>query len=243
MMQIAKEDVHQNYVVCRGFDTRMAKFVDYAAGDDNKPGIPVAKPYGKRWKSAYHIGQIFPAILPTQGRPDYVPPSPTAVDWRVGQNPGVAETSRGHPADLSEAINELTTDDGTKYIAWMLLDSGGTSTGELFWCMLMDDHPGRGTCFDILLPTYCPKEAKFKFDCSAPSSEYQLAIDWHYTTSAGGSIPEPNKYAQGWFTPWPLENNPDHDVIFHVVTLDCESDGSCANHGLPCTDTEVDPCA
>lgn len=240
LMQVAASDTHRDYVICRGFDVRTRKFIDYEAGNENKPGIPVAKPYGKRFKRAYQVGQIFPAFLPTQGPPDYVPPTPTDVDWRVGQNPGVAASTPGHPADLSEAVEELMTDDGTKYVNWMLSDGGGFGGSELVWCMTMEDHPGRGTCFDVILPTYCPKEAKFRFDCSA---DHELAIDWGYTISAGGTLPEPEMYAQGWFKPMPLENNPDHDVIFHVVTLDCESDGSCASHALPCADTETNPCA
>jgi len=239
MMQVAKEDVHQDYVICRGFDIRMRKFIDYEEDNDDKPGIPVAKPYGKRVKHVYQIGQVFGAFLPTQGPRDWVCPSPADVDWRVGQNPGVAETTPGHPADLDEAINEMMTDDETKYVNWMLIDTAD----DLIWCMLMEDHPGRFECFYVLQGVWCPKSARFLFDCD--STDYLLAIDLHYTQSAGGLIPEPEKFAQGWFKLMPLENNPNHKMIAVVVTLDCDSDGSCENHGLTdgeCPDTETDPC-
>jgi hypothetical protein len=133
MMQIAASDEYNDYVICRGFDPRIQAFVDYEAGNEDKPGISVAKPFGKRGTNYYLIGQVFPALLPTQGtmyegRPgtrDYVPPSPSTVDWRVGQNPGVAETSVGHPADLDEAITALK-DHNDLYVNWMLIDSSDT---------------------------------------------------------------------------------------------------------------------
>lgn len=242
MMQVAKKDVHRDYVVCRGFDIRMRKFVDYDAGDpEDKPGIPVAKPYGKRMKGMYQIGQVFTACLPTQGPTDYVPPSPVDVDWRVGQNPGVAETTPGHPADLDEAINELMTDDGLKYVNWMLIDTAD----DLIWCMLMENHPGRYVCFDVLQGVWCPSSGKYLFDCGASADDYLIAVDLHYTISAGGLLPEPDIYAQGWFKLMPLDNNPDHKVIAVNVTMDCDSPGSCAPALTDgeCPDTETDPCA
>lgn len=117
MMQVAKTDVHQNYVVCRGHDVRFSKFYDYAAGDPDKPGIPVAKPYGRRRPCLYRVGQIFPAIIPLQ-TPN---PQPASVPWRVGTNPGVATVSVGHPADLYETVTELYTDEG-KLIDYMFLE-------------------------------------------------------------------------------------------------------------------------
>jgi len=119
MFQVAAEDTHVNYVICRGFDIRHNVFVDYAAGNTDKPGIPVAKPFGRRRVGVYTVGQIFPAVLPLQTSN----PSPTSVEWRVGQNPGVSETTAGHPADLSEKVDELKDDDD-KYIDWLLIDEG-----------------------------------------------------------------------------------------------------------------------
>ena len=48
MMQVAADDTYDDYVVCRGFDTRILKFVDYEEGSSEKPGISVAKPFGDR---------------------------------------------------------------------------------------------------------------------------------------------------------------------------------------------------
>jgi len=132
MMQIAAPDDYSDYVICRGFDPRIQKFVDYEDGNEDKPGISVAKPFGNRVKCYYQVGQIFPAFLPTQGTVyegrqgtrDYVPPSPTGVDWRVGQNPGKADDScAGQPLSLDEPITAMTDHD-EKLICWMLIDSG-----------------------------------------------------------------------------------------------------------------------
>ena len=131
MMQVAAEDTYANYVICRGFDPRMLKFIDYEAGNADKPGISVAKPYGTRVVGYYQIGQVHPALLPTQGTvsdgtpsaQNYVPPSPTGIEWRLGQNPGKAATTAGHPATLNEAIQSLT-DHNDKSVQWMLIDSG-----------------------------------------------------------------------------------------------------------------------
>ncbi len=119
MMQVAAEDEHEDYVICRGFDTRMRKFIDYEEGNENKPGIPVAKPFACRVTYQYGIGQVYPALLPLQ-----IPiPSPSDVNWRVGQNPGVSATTAGHPADLDEEVEILYDDNGT-VINWMLFDTG-----------------------------------------------------------------------------------------------------------------------
>lgn len=134
MMQIAAEDQYQNYVICRGFDTRIRKFVDYEAGNANKPGISVAKPFRNRVKCYYQVGQVFPAVLPVQGTNNYTPPSPVAVNWRVGQNPGKSSTSCGQPHLLTDSITELT-DHNSKYVNWMLLDSGPT----FLWVALQED--------------------------------------------------------------------------------------------------------
>ena len=52
IVQVAKEDTEDNYVYCRGFDPRISKFIDYDSQDPDKPGIPVAKPYGKRYQES-----------------------------------------------------------------------------------------------------------------------------------------------------------------------------------------------
>jgi hypothetical protein len=240
MVQIAAADTYADYVICRGFDISIGKFIDYEAGSATKLGMSVAKPYGKRRAGAYRIGQVYPACLPTQfsGPPfKQCPPSPTAVDWRVGQNPGVAETTQGHPADLDETIEELV-DHNELYVNWMLLDASGD---ELVWCMLKENHPGRGICFNVVVGTWCPYEAKYRFpDCDSTAEEIP-AIDWHY------AVPYPDKYAQGWFKMMPLSGNESHSMIAVCVSLDCESDDLCeGTHDLDedgeCPTSEGDPC-
>jgi len=141
MMQVAAEDTCADYVICRGFDTRIRKFIDYAESDPNNPGIPVAKPYGKRQTGQYEIGQVFAALLPLQtGNP-----SPTDAPIRFGQNPGVAAVSQGHPADLDEDVEILYTDDG-KVINWLLVDAAADAAGDtLVRFELIDDMFG-GEC-------------------------------------------------------------------------------------------------
>ena len=122
MVQVAAEDTIADYVICRGFDPRISKFIDYEEGNDDKPGIPVAKPYGNRKTGVYKLAEIHAALLPLQS----TNPSPTSVPWRVGQNPGVSVDTEGHPADLDEVVDELYTEEG-KLINWMMADSASSS--------------------------------------------------------------------------------------------------------------------
>ena len=133
MMQVAADDTYDDYVICRGFDPRILRFIDYESGNDDKPGISVAKPFGKRTSGTYEIGEVYPALLPTQGgsgvsdfkQVNYTPPSPTAVQWRVGQNPGVTVggLDGGQPEDLDDEIAILRDHNG-KAVNWLLVDSG-----------------------------------------------------------------------------------------------------------------------
>ena len=145
MMQVAAEDVWDNYVICRGFDPRILKFIDYAEGDPNKPGICVAKPFGNRTAGTYQVAEIYPAFLPTQGNAGfadfrqvtYVPPSPTTVDWRVGQNPGVVTggQSGGQPQTLSDSVGILIDHNG-KAVNWLLVDN---RSGPIDYFILAED--------------------------------------------------------------------------------------------------------
>ncbi len=114
MMQVAAEDTHDNYVICRGYDPRIKKFFDYVEGDPDKVGVPVAKPWSNRTAGAYTVGQIFPAMIPLT---------------RIGQTPGVRDPGEdeedpllGQPADLDEEVGILYTEDG-KVINWLLLEA------------------------------------------------------------------------------------------------------------------------
>lgn len=134
MMQVMEEDTYDNYVICRGFDPRILRFMN---------NISVAKPFGKRNPDTYKVGEIYPAFLPTQGNTNfmdfrnvtYVPPSPGNVLWRVGQNPGVAVggLDGGQPENLDGQI-EILYDHNGKVINWLLIDApktGGSVEGPL----------------------------------------------------------------------------------------------------------------
>jgi hypothetical protein len=124
LMQIAEDDIYENYVMCRGFDTRMLRFVDYEKGNKEKPGITVAKPYGKRFLDVYRKSDVYPALLPAQGNEMYVPPSPTEIETRLGQNPGITKDGLdgGQPEDLKDVINLLVDHNGV-FVNWLLIDS------------------------------------------------------------------------------------------------------------------------
>lgn len=129
MVQVAEEDTYDDYLICRGFDPRILKF---------SSSITVAKPFGNRRNGTYELGEIYPALLPTQGNTEftgfrqvtYTPPSPDNVTWRVGQNPGVVAGNGelpggpygGHPKDLSDAIH-IMYDHRGKVVNWLLMDS------------------------------------------------------------------------------------------------------------------------
>lgn len=139
MFQIAAADTYDDYVICRGFDPRILKFIDYASGDSSKPGICVAKPFGKRRAGTYEVAEVYPAFLPTQGNAGfadfrqvvYTPPSPSAVHWRVGQNPGVVTggLDGGQPDQLTDTIGILYDHNG-KVVNWLLIDSNSLVGGE-----------------------------------------------------------------------------------------------------------------
>jgi hypothetical protein len=208
MVQVAAADTYDDYVICRGFDPRIRRFIDYP------PGLNVAKPFGKRVTGTYQIGQVFPALLPTQGTPDYTPPSPTAVDWRVGQNPGVTDNpdEGGHPKALTDAIEELVDHNGD-YINWMLLDATGQ---KLRGGCLAENHKGRGEVFEIYLGEWDCSSHKWVYDTETAVK----AIDWRY------DVPYPDEGATGLFQPMCSST---HGIIWETVALDCDTPGECGD--------------
>ena len=157
MMQVAAEDTYDDYVICRGFDTRILRFIDYAVGDANKPGISVAKPFGKRLTGTYEIGEVYPALLPTQGNANFqdfrqvvfTPPSPVAVNWRVGQNPGVVTggLENGQPDDLTDEI-AILYDHNSKVVNWLLMDGGGGGGKRIFFTVDSAATAGTGSPYN-----------------------------------------------------------------------------------------------
>lgn len=204
MMQVAAEDTYTNYVICRGFDPRIRRFINYP------PGISVAKPFGRRFKGVYQIGQVFPALLPTQGPQDYTPPSPTAVDWRVGQNPGVASTpgEGGHPQSLAGVIAELI-DHNSQYVNWILLDS----TGQQLFELCAQETATRNVPYDCLLGTWNPAEGIWCYD-DAPTVK---AVDHRY----GMQLAELE--FKGLYQPMPCTIAGTDGVLYVCVSLDCEA--------------------
>ena len=111
------------------------------------------------------------------------------------------------------------------------------SEDELYWCILMEAHPGQGQCFDLLVGTWCPVEHQFRFDCDA--EEFETGIDFHY------GVPYPEEPgARGWFKRMPSAWTTS-GYIYVCVSLDCESPGECGEEGdaLPCGTPESDPCS
>ena len=137
LLQVAAEDTHDDYVICRGFDTRERRFFDYVEGDADKKGIAVAKPYGMRGLNTFEIGEIHAAFLPIYQFTERN---------EHNQNPGKAETTVGHPEDLDEDVVFLTTDEGIN-INWMI--AGGAAAAELVEMCLVNNHPGRNTLFEV----------------------------------------------------------------------------------------------
>lgn len=122
LLQVAEDDDYEDYVICRGFDPRINRFIDYQSGNANKPGISVAKPYGSRDTKRYRVGEIHSAVLPIQGSANFTAPSPSSVEFRLGQNPGVAVISSraGHPTSLSNVVVPLY-DHNQKAVNWMFV--------------------------------------------------------------------------------------------------------------------------
>ena len=142
LMQVAADDTYADYVICRGFDTRLAKFVDYEEGNPDRPGISVAKPYGNRKTQTYEIGEIYPAFLPLQGTSTFVPVSPSGVNFRLGQNPGVVIDNAepdGQPSDLDSYI-DLLIDHNGKIVNWLLIDTGAQAEEDEDPCEVL--QPG-----------------------------------------------------------------------------------------------------
>jgi hypothetical protein len=163
MFQVAADDEYDDYVICRGYDPRTKRFIDYDAEDENKPGIPVAKPFSNRTAGVYTVGELYPAVIPLT---------------QLGQNSGVAAETQGQPADLDEAVEILYTDDESKVVTWLLLDSGSSRSVHL--CTLGDDLEYNdttgitvtllqgGTIDNVLPPPGMPTGTKF------PSGAYAV---------------------------------------------------------------------
>ena len=82
---------------------------------------------------------------------------------------------------------------------------------------LNEDHPGRGTVFEIHLGTWNPSHAsggKWIYDTETIS----YAIDWRY------GVPYPDEGSTGLFE---SRASDEYGVIWECVALDCETPGAC----------------
>lgn len=132
---------------------------------------------------------------------------------------------------LVKLPDSITDSSGTRMVT-----RRSSSVDELYWCILMEAHPGRGKCFNIIVGTWCPVEHQFRFDCDAVA--FETGIDFHY------GVPYPIEIgARGWFKRMPSAWT-DSGYIYVCVSLDCESPGECneVDDDLPCGTPESDPC-
>jgi len=208
MMQIAAEDTHCDYVICRGYDPRDRRFYNYDGA--GQPGIPVGKPYGNRFTGIYRIGEVYPAFLALSAGAE----DDGKIVPFIGQNPGRAEGAdcRGHPADLTEEIVHLLDENGI-YVSWMLLDSG---TRDVRFCT-KDAHPGLGIVFEAYAPgVWNPATLEWDFTCDTDHT--------HKIIDQDAGVPEPPAGAQG-YAEW--QPSDEHGRILVVKTMDCDSRGLC----------------
>ena len=125
MFQVCVTDTHDNYVGCCGLDPEANVYFD-----SDHP-MAVAKPYDVRGTFPYTVGQmIVCAKVRTAfgGTAEYGSPSIVAL----GDNPGVASSSTGQPADLDEEIDMLKTDDGLP-IFWLHVGGGSSLTPRILY--------------------------------------------------------------------------------------------------------------
>lgn len=166
--------------------------------------------------------------------PGKPPLSPLLPDVAVGDSLSAAEENllrhlATRTVDLPDAIVD------SRGIRMAQAGAGATESTPvdpgLYWCILMEDHPGHATCFKINVGTWCPSEYKYRFACSTET--YEWGIDFHY------GVPYPTQYAKGWFKR-ELSDWTTSGYIYVAVSMDCESDGVCESGA--CQEAESDPC-
>lgn len=142
----------------------------------------------------------------------------------------VERTAEGDTDDaadvLAREINGLYVPKGILVFAmWQRGISGDPSSYGEWWIQaiagtvggcLAEDHPGRGTAFNIHLGTWDPAQDKWIYDTDTTVK----AIDWRY------GVPYPAAGATGLFEPRPSDT---YGTIWEVSPLDCESPGECGS--------------
>ena len=94
---------------------------------------------------------------------------------------------------------------------WRIIMLGGN---QLIGFCLAEDHPGRGSSFNVYMGTWDSDDNEWVYDTSTELK----AIDWRY------GVPYPDAGATGLFTP---RTSREYGVIWEVVALDCDSPGAC----------------
>lgn len=89
-------------------------------------------------------------------------------------------------------------------------------TSNLVGACLAENHPGRGTEFDIYLGTWDPGAQKWIYDTETSVK----AIDWRY------GVPYPESGATGLFE---ARSSASNGTIYEAVAMDCESPGECGD--------------
>lgn len=86
----------------------------------------------------------------------------------------------------------------------------------LIGACLNENHPGRGTVFEINLGTWSSSLHKWVYSTGSPVE----AIDWRY------GVPYPTSGATGLFE---ARSSDTYGIIWECVSLDCESPGACGS--------------
>lgn len=133
-----------------------------------------------------------------------------------------------HCPDVVQHVHNLLGSDETTYIYsggvgdvgialwdhnnhWRIV---GMLTSTLVECCLQEDHPGRGTAFNVKVGSWSPDDDKWVYN---DATTYK-AIDWR------NGMPYPDAGGKGLFTPHPSTT---HGIIYDCVSLDCTSPGTC----------------
>jgi hypothetical protein len=136
-----------------------------------------------------------------------------------------------HCSDVIQHVhNQLAEDDTTYLFSGSIGDVGlalhdhnnhwriitlGKPAGSIGGC-LDEDHPGRGTPFNIHLGVWSSSLNKWEYAAVATVK----AIDWRY------GVPYPGSGATGLFE---ARKSDTYGVVFETVSLDCESPGNCGD--------------
>lgn len=99
----------------------------------------------------------------------------------------------------------------TKYGEWIALTEAAST--ELVGFKTTEDHPGRGTLFDVYLGTWDPAEHDWDYDTG---TTYKC-VDWRY------DVPAPDAGATG-LAVWRTSNT--YTSILEVVSMDCDTPGT-----------------